>query len=126
MRRTSIQAYQYILSSGILGQRRTTAYRLLYANGPATAQELQKVSNVPGIWKRLSELREMGVAYEVQQRTCHATGRQAIEWDLTNAMPTEPYSKPDSPMAKLKVENKRLRKRITELEEQLPNQLRLA
>ena len=36
---------------------------------------------------RFTELRKLGVIYEVQNRTCTVTGRTSIEWDLTDRLP---------------------------------------
>jgi len=37
--------------------------------------------------KRLSELRNLGVIYEKKERKCKITGRNVIEWDLTDKLP---------------------------------------
>ena len=36
---------------------------------------------------RFTELRKLGVIYEVQNRRCTITGRTSIEWDLTDKLP---------------------------------------
>ena len=36
---------------------------------------------------RFTELRELGVIYEVRNRKCTITGRTSIEWDLTDRLP---------------------------------------
>jgi hypothetical protein len=38
---------------------------------------------------RFTELRKLGVIYEVGNRKCSVTGRTAIEWDLTDRLPVE-------------------------------------
>ena len=37
--------------------------------------------------KRISELRDRGVIYEKDVRPCKVTGRNVIEWDLTDRLP---------------------------------------
>ena len=36
---------------------------------------------------RFTELRELGVIYEVRNRKCTITGMNVIEWDLTDRLP---------------------------------------
>ena len=36
---------------------------------------------------RFTELRELGVIYEKGERKCNITGRNVIEWDLTDKLP---------------------------------------
>ena len=36
---------------------------------------------------RFTELRELGVIYEKGVRKCRITGKNVIEWDLTNRLP---------------------------------------
>ena len=36
---------------------------------------------------RFTELRKLGVIYEVQNRKCTITGRTSIEWGLTDRLP---------------------------------------
>jgi hypothetical protein len=84
MRETSNAAYQAIKASGLLSSRREQAYDITYEHGPGTAGELRKKSGVDGLWKRLTELRDMGLVYEVQERQCAVTDKVVIEWDTTN------------------------------------------
>lgn len=39
------------------------------------------------VLERLSELRDRAVVYEVKIRPCSITGREVIEWDVTNKLP---------------------------------------
>jgi hypothetical protein len=86
-RRTSLEAYRRAEADGILKGRRLEAYQALFHHGPMTAQELVRVAGKPGLWKRLSELREMGAAVELGERVCNVTGELAIEWDVTDQTP---------------------------------------
>jgi len=80
MRETSIEGYRFALRSGLVGKKQQDVYRALSAAGPSTAQELSR--EISGAWKRLSELRDMGMVCEVGKRTCRVTGRQSIVWDV--------------------------------------------
>ena len=99
IRQTSIEAYRQIEAEGLLTSLRFECYKILYKHGPATACELithtketephRSYSYLDSIAKRLSELREQGVARELGKRHCKITGRVAIEWDVTDALPVE-------------------------------------
>jgi hypothetical protein len=87
IRETSVEAYEAIQESGVLSKRRWQAYNYLFHNGPLTGQELCRQTGVNGLWKRLSELQEMGLAKECGERPCKVTGMTAILWDVTAGMP---------------------------------------
>ena len=101
-RLTSIETYRQIHSEGLLSQMRLETYSLLYAHGPMTASELLvKGRDIHGMksqrdnyQKRLGELRDAGVVYEVRERKCTITGRNVIEWDVTDNLPTKLTTKP--------------------------------
>ena len=40
-----------------------------------------------GVSSRFTELRDLGVIYEKDVRPCKVTGRNVIEWDLTDRLP---------------------------------------
>lgn len=88
MRETSREAWEYINQSGVVSLRRREAYNILYGYGPMTAQELQRKAEQPGLWKRISELVDMGLVEERGKRACGVTGRMAIIWDVTPNMPS--------------------------------------
>ena len=91
-RQTSIDCYNQIKAQGLLSKLRlATHYAMLYAS-PCTAGELQSYIDKNGIkvrhcWKVLSQLRDMGVVYEMNERKCNITGRVVIEWELTDKLP---------------------------------------
>jgi len=95
VRRTSLEAYTQIKESGLLSGRRWQVYDALYHHGPCTASELfYKMRNMrnpshSNVTTRLGELRDMGVAYEVRERLCSITGRNVIEWDVTERLPVK-------------------------------------
>jgi hypothetical protein len=92
-RRTSIQAFHAIQTSGVLSKRRQQAYETLFHYGPMTGAELCQKANTPGLWKRLSELQEMNLAVPIGERRCAVTGQTVTLWDVTEHMPSTPMPK---------------------------------
>lgn len=45
-----------------------------------TANELCRVAGAGGLWKRLSELKSLGLAEETTVRPCNVTGKSALVW----------------------------------------------
>jgi hypothetical protein len=87
MRHTSIIAFRKFQASGMAKTRRGEAYVMLYHRGPLTGSELAYYCRVPGMWKRLSELKTMGIAIEVGTRVCTRTRAVVYEWDVTAHVP---------------------------------------
>jgi len=93
IRKTSIDCYNQIKSEGLLSKLRLMTYNAMLYSAPCTAGELQEFieKNSIGVkhaWKLLSQLRDLGVVYEKRERLCSITGRNVIEWDLTDELPT--------------------------------------
>jgi hypothetical protein len=91
-RQTSIECYNQIKQEGLLSKMRFKVYESILKNAPCTSAEvlstlLSKNSAITSSRARFTELRELGVIYEVQNRKCTITGRTAIEWDLTDRLP---------------------------------------
>tara|TARA_R110000765_G_scaffold288000_1_gene384349 strand:- start:791 stop:1204 length:414 start_codon:yes stop_codon:yes gene_type:complete len=88
-RQTSIDCYNEIKANGLLSKRRLEVYEAILKNAPCTSNEaLEDVySGSHGIGSRTSELRGLGVIYEKGIRKCRVTGRNVIEWDLTDSLP---------------------------------------
>jgi len=91
-RQTSIDCYNQIKNEGLLSKMRFRVYEAVLNNAPCTSAEvlstmLSKNSAITSSRARFTELREMGVIYEVQNRKCTITGRTSIEWDLTDRLP---------------------------------------
>jgi chromosome segregation and condensation protein ScpB len=88
IRQTSIDTFNQIKEEGLLSNMRLKMLEAILNNAPCTASEAFKVlgckTNQSG---RITELKELGVIYEVQTRICNVTGRSAIEWDLTDRLP---------------------------------------
>lgn len=101
-RQTSIDAYQEILSNGLLSDRRFEIYKILYKTGPMTANEISEYMRGRNYAKgsnahaRLCELRELGVVKEVAEVKCSITGMTVIQWDVTDSLPKKLEKKAES------------------------------
>lgn len=103
VRRTSIETYRQIEAEGLLSKMRFEAYELLFNYGPLTANQLMQQAkllnpakshqSLESIGRRLSELRDVGVIYEVKEINCPVTGRPVILWDVTEKLPLK-WDKP--------------------------------
>lgn len=95
MRQTSINCYNQIKAQGLLSKLRLRTLNAMLYSAPCTAGELQiyidkNEIKVKHAWKLLSQLRDLGVVYEKDERKCNVTGRVVIEWDLTDNLPIKP------------------------------------
>lgn len=86
-RQTSIDSYNEMKASGVLGERQREVYNALCRYAPATGAELHRIAgftrtNRYDVRARLSELRDAGMACEVGKRKCNVTGRRVIEWGV--------------------------------------------
>lgn len=88
-RQTSIDCFNKIKQEGLLSKRRLEVYEAILKNAPCTTNEALKdiYSGSHGVGSRTSELRDAGVIYEKDVRACKITGRNVIEWDLTDKLP---------------------------------------
>ena len=88
-RQTSIDCYNEIKSNGLLSKRRLEVYEAILKNAPCTTNEALKdiYSGSHGVGSRTTELRDLGVIYEKGIKKCNVTGRNVIEWDLTDKLP---------------------------------------
>ena len=90
IRQTSIDCYNQIKEKGLLSKMRLNMLEAILNNAPCTASEAFKTlgckTNQSG---RITELKELGVIYEVKTRICNVTGRNVIEWDLTDRLPVK-------------------------------------
>ena len=88
MRQTSIDCFNQIKQEGLLSKRRLQVYESIYNSAPCTASEVFKEKNLKTNQSgRFTELRDLGVIYEKGERVCSITGRNVIEWDLTDRLP---------------------------------------
>ena len=89
-RQTSIDCYRQIKSEGLLSKRRLQVYESIFNYAPCTASEVFNDKNLKTNQSgRFTELRDLGVIYEKGERLCKVTGRNVIEWDLTDTIPVE-------------------------------------
>jgi len=91
-RQTSIDCYNKIKSEGLLSNMRFKVYEAILRKAPCTSGEAfatmtTKENQISQSRARFTELRELGVIYEVQNRKCKITGMNVIEWDLTDRLP---------------------------------------
>ena len=89
IRQTSIDCFIKIKQEGLLSKRRLEVYEAILKNAPCTTNEALKDihSGSHGVGSRTTELRDAGVIYEKDVRPCNITGRNVIEWDLTDKLP---------------------------------------
>jgi predicted transcriptional regulator len=96
-RQTSIDCYNQIKKENLLSKMRLKVLKTLLDISPATASEIEEEIGYENGSKsahcRLPELRDLGVIYENGTRTCKVTGRNVIEWDLTDKLPIKEKSK---------------------------------
>ena len=121
VRTTSLKVYDDIRVGGLLSRMRWAVYNHLFRCGPLTGAELdEQLRGAKGgrghYHKRLSELRDIGVARELDARLCAVTGHHAIAWDVTANMPSKAVPKPRETLDSvrrdrdlLRRENRRLR-----------------
>lgn len=91
-RQTSIDCYNQIKANGLLSKKRLEVYESILKNAPCTSGEAfstmtTKENQISQSRARFTELRELGVIYEKGVRKCRITGKNVIEWDLTNRLP---------------------------------------
>ena len=92
-RQTSIDCYNKIKQDGLLSRRRFEVYEALLSSAPCTSSEAirnaKTTFGVFGVSSRFTELRDLGVIFEKGEKKCTITGRNVIEWDLTDRLPIE-------------------------------------
>tara|TARA_R110001592_G_scaffold90443_2_gene265865 strand:- start:3949 stop:4371 length:423 start_codon:yes stop_codon:yes gene_type:complete len=92
IRQTSIDCYKKIKEQGLLSKKRFEVYQAILKKSPCTSGEAfaimtTKENQISQSRARFTELRELGVIYEVRNRKCTITGMNVIEWDLTDRLP---------------------------------------
>ena len=93
-RQTSINCYNQIKAQGLLSKIRFEVYEAICNSAPCTSSEamrgrLNSTSVLSQSRARFTELRELGVIYEKGIKKCTVTGRNVIEWDLTDRLPID-------------------------------------
>ncbi len=93
---TSIQTYDAIKNSGLLSDKRMKVYDIFYENPQGlTGTQVSNIfkSKFPSaehsetIRNRITELRDMGVLYEVGIVECEYTHRNVMKFALTDNLP---------------------------------------
>ena len=107
-RQTSIDCYNEIKENGLLSKKRLEVYFAILKNAPCTSSEamtsnLNSTNVLSQSRARFTELRELGVIYEKSERKCTITGKNVIEWDLTDRLPKD--IKLSNNSKKLRVDN---------------------
>lgn len=96
MRSPSAHAYETIRDNGLLGRLQLETYEIVLAYGPMTAGEAASVYELrhPGthrkrneIAKRISDLKTLGLAREIERRACRVTGMQAGVVEIVDRLP---------------------------------------
>jgi hypothetical protein len=92
-RQTSIDCYNKIQAQGLLSKRRLEVLNTILQSAPCTSSEAITNAKVKfgvfGVSSRFTELRDLGVIYEKGIKKCTVTGRNVIEWDLTDRLPID-------------------------------------
>ena len=91
-RQTSIDCFNEIKANGLLSKTRLQVYLAILKNAPCSSGEAfatmtTKENQISQSRARFTELRRLGVIYEKGIRKCRVTGRNVIEWDLTDRLP---------------------------------------
>lgn len=110
----SAEAYRQANASGLIKRRQREAYLALSQRGPMSARALS--ADVPGAWKRLSELRALGLAKEVGSAMDPATRKNVTLWAVAA---NGPSGKPKRPQARGEGVAAQLRARVAALEVQV-------
>jgi hypothetical protein len=92
-RQTSIDCFKQIQAQGLLSKRRLEVLETILQSAPCTSSEAIRNAKVTfgvfGVSSRFTELRDLGVIYEKGIKKCTVTGRNVIEWDLTDRLPVK-------------------------------------
>tara|TARA_R100000781_G_scaffold539_5_gene904 strand:- start:1295 stop:1717 length:423 start_codon:yes stop_codon:yes gene_type:complete len=92
IRQTSIDCYTQIKQEGLLSKKRLEVYKAILKKAPCSSGEAfatmtTKENQISQSRARFTELRDLGVIYERGEKKCSITGRNVIEWDLTDRLP---------------------------------------
>lgn len=119
IRQTSIEAYHYIKSSGLLGSLRTQVYDILFNHGPLTQGETWNIyfksKQRHDIAPRFAELHKRGVIQCIGERPCGVTGRMSMLWDVTDKLPIVPEKKKSKTQIKIEEAVQKERQMCAEL-----------
>lgn len=92
-RTTSLEAYADLIAGGVITERQALAWVTLHRDGPMTGRELDEAAGARGLWKRLSELKSLGLVEELAPRLCRVSHRAALVWRAcTPSIPVVPFA----------------------------------
>jgi len=89
MRKTSLETFRKLIASRSLGRTYEVVIENLIRCRGLTAKEICKKAGRDGLWKRLSELKRLGLVEEVGVRKCSVTERPALVWRLAKKPPSK-------------------------------------
>lgn len=110
---TSYAAYHQLVTNGILAEAQLAVWLALAEWGPMTGQELADQMGKRGAWKRLSELKALGLVRERPPRLCRITHRAAIVWEFVDGWPKEGFKRENKPAMYLVTDPKWSTERLT-------------
>jgi hypothetical protein len=113
----------------LISHTRLLVWDALIEYGPGTANEIQaKLKEhagqvIKGFWKRLPELRDMGIATELPERACRITGQKCIVWSfldqVANKIPKTSKLRPSEVIWNLQQRVKNLEKELAAAKTQI-------
>lgn len=127
-RQTSVEAYNAIKESGVLGEREWQTYHILFNYGPMTQAEcwdkMPRFAHVPqrSITPRFARLLRKGFIKFLEEdgkplkRHCKVSGRKCMVWDVTNASEAKPEQKHLTQLQQATLRIKELEAKIAWLE----------
>lgn len=93
VRLTSLEAFNAIKATGALDAAQWKTYEYLFVNGPCTGGELNVAlgqgEGNPSYHRRARELVHTGCVAETGKRECKTSGRNAVLYDVTTALPSK-------------------------------------
>lgn len=90
VRQTSAEALLAVLAAGYIADRQKVVLQVLSEHGAQTAGQITSRHGVAGAWKRLSELKALGLVKEAYIAKDERTGKRAIVWTYTGNLPQKP------------------------------------
>lgn len=94
IKQTSLASHADLVRNGTLGKLQLLAWTVLQqSRNGLTGAEVERAGGKSGLWKRLSELKKLGVIQESEVRECSITGRMALTWKISTPIPVPQISK---------------------------------
>lgn len=123
---TSAKSFHEIEESKLLGKLQLLIYKLIDTLGAKTTGEIAALLpqyQLNSISPRIAELARMGLIATTGERACKITGKTALVWDKTNAVPiTTARGKPKNKVQLLRAQLAEAQNEIVRLETIVTNQ----